>query len=191
MAKLGIMDIRMQETADVIMSQFCDRIVHAANPKSILSFRDGSTSKNGETVFVISKQVSRTEIPEPTEVFETLTSFFKEFHHIFADAMVDKSPFLTQLGMKFAPRLIDMLVKDCLTPSIPYDKHNEEKYQNLIHVAIQFYDWMKEMKYFTGEAISLEQFINNYDQIFINRRCLRIVTSARELITQQYIDLTP
>lgn len=83
MAKLGIMDIRMQETADVIMSQFCDRIVHAANPKSILSFRDGSTSKSGETVFVISKQVSRTEIPEPTEVFEFVSFYIFILQRLF------------------------------------------------------------------------------------------------------------
>lgn len=70
MASLGILDDKLQETADSIMSQFGDRIIHAAEPRSILSFRSGSVSKNGETIFAISKQFVRTEKPDPQSVFE-------------------------------------------------------------------------------------------------------------------------
>ena len=53
------------------------------------------------------------------------------------------TPFLTLLGQKFSAHLIDMLVKDCLTPSIPYDKHDEDQYKDLIEIAVNFYNSMK------------------------------------------------
>ncbi|KAH7714192.1 Centromere/kinetochore Zw10 family protein [Aphelenchoides avenae] len=188
MSLLNLLDSKVSRTADAIWKMFAMPLVYGTQPAKAITYRDKESEESRRVTFSTKSTYPKAHKVLPEAVVESLTEFFERIRDAMADLQVSGAPFVTILGSKLAARLVDALVKDCLTPAIPHDK-DDASHKKLADLATTFHRRMKELRFFTDSSPTFEHFIANYDRIFVDRCCYRFVKVARDLVLEPYIDL--
>uniref|UniRef100_A0A915E0D9 Uncharacterized protein n=1 Tax=Ditylenchus dipsaci TaxID=166011 RepID=A0A915E0D9_9BILA len=179
MKKLGEFESRLEEFVDAVWKLFCTKMIHSVDPFSLMTFRANEYSDT--VVFSVAKSITEAKNPDPKAVFQALEEFFKMLHKALDGIHIEKTPF------------------DCLIPSIPCEKKDEKEdlkqltkqtYDTIVSLSSEFHAFMKNLEFFTDSTTSFDNFITNYERIFVDRRCHHFVSAARQLVTQPYIHLT-
>uniref|UniRef100_A0A0M3IFF2 Centromere/kinetochore protein zw10 homolog n=2 Tax=Ascaris TaxID=6251 RepID=A0A0M3IFF2_ASCLU len=93
------------------------------------------------------------------------------------------------IGKKTGDQLVDMIVKECLTPAVPYSAEEKPYFEELLTTADNFHEYLTSLGFFTNETITFKKFTDNHNTVFINRRCTTFVTKARALIDSPLMPL--
>lgn len=72
-----------------------------------------------------------------------MKAFFINLHHALQEFKVNEIPLVKLFGEMFSTKLIEMVIKDCLTASVPYDESEKAGYQAVIDSANNFHEVMQ------------------------------------------------
>uniref|UniRef100_A0A914Z278 Exocyst complex component Sec10 n=2 Tax=Panagrolaimus superbus TaxID=310955 RepID=A0A914Z278_9BILA len=137
---LGLLDEQLEHFADETLNTFVARVLDSRAPHDNLikfeAFPDNYS-------IVIKKNITKADKIDPLKIFEVLTTFFNHLHQCFEVFFVDKIPLVQYLGNKFSTKLTEMIIKDCLTASVPNDDTEKDAYQTVIETANKFHGTMQ------------------------------------------------
>ena len=92
-----------------------------------------------------------------------------------------------QLGDLICPSVIDMLLKECLVPSVPPNMSDLDEFDSVLSFVKNFRSFLIDMKFLAKDsdhAKALTKFSDNIHETFINKRCTSILVDARKLMKQ-------
>uniref|UniRef100_A0A914QUK4 Uncharacterized protein n=1 Tax=Panagrolaimus davidi TaxID=227884 RepID=A0A914QUK4_9BILA len=182
---LGLLDEQLDHFSDEVLNAFVARVLDSRAPHdNLIKFEIFPDNFS----IIIKKNITKAEKIEPLKIIETLQAFFGYLHQSFDGFQVDKVSFVRYFGNKFATKLIEMIIKDCLTASVPSGDTQKESYQAVIDAANHFHTTMQEYGFFDAQTLSFEAFTEKFDQIFVNRRCAKIIVAARNHIYDHSVD---
>jgi centromere/kinetochore protein ZW10 len=185
MQHLGILDEQLDHFSDEILNTFVSRILDSRTPSErLIKFEVFPDNYS----IVVKKNVTKADEIDPLKIFVSLRIFFGYLNQCLAGFKIDKTSFIQSFGEKLSTKLIEMIIKDCLTASVPYDDSRREAYQAVIEAANGFHALMQEYGFFKSTTLSFEAFAEKFDQIFVNRRCTKIIVAARNYIFDHSVD---
>uniref|UniRef100_A0AC34QFG6 Centromere/kinetochore protein zw10-like protein n=1 Tax=Panagrolaimus sp. JU765 TaxID=591449 RepID=A0AC34QFG6_9BILA len=173
--------------ANIIVDGFCGRIVASNKPIELLVVKQTekeltlTVSKEDEKLFLKEMKETGEQPAGPMEIVRGLTSFFGFLGPALKDFVIGEIYLITELGLVISRNLAKLVVEKCLIPAVPYDKNDTPKFDSVKSAADDFFNLMVEIGFFTTETASFNQYSENFDQVFINRRCAKICDRARSL----------
>uniref|UniRef100_A0A914YX88 Uncharacterized protein n=1 Tax=Panagrolaimus superbus TaxID=310955 RepID=A0A914YX88_9BILA len=175
---LGLLDEHLEHFASETLNNFVARVLDSRAPQdNLVIFKVFPDNYS----FVIKKNITKADKIDPLKIFDHLHQCFESF-------AVNKIPLVQYLGNKFSTKLTEMIIKDCLTASVPNDDTEKDAYQTVIETANKFHRIMQEYGFFEPNSPSFEAFAERFDQIFVNRRCTKIIVAARNYIFNHSVD---
>ena len=177
-----ILSFRMQRFCQGMMNNIIKPLM---NKKAIIESQD-------KTVIIHFKEdESNTEsFTRPLQVIEILEVLLISLINQRFGFPLTKKDENEKVSMKIseliAPNIIEILLKQCLIPSIPSDLSKLEDYENTVLSTVTlFHSTLIELKMILesdSQAKALVNFAKNIRETFINKRCRSILAQARILM---------
>ncbi|VDN50747.1 unnamed protein product [Dracunculus medinensis] len=186
----NMLDEKITQLCTSILQHFCLPIIKSSNPLEVFTYMGERKFTISCKEYIMRKVSGNKESKDKSKsIFLSLKSFFKHFCHEFESIHVKGLPFVQLIGKKMSNELISTIVRECLVPAVPYDPEQMPFFDKLLDEAKQFHKSLVEMGFFTEDTVSFETFAEDYETIFIDRRCKKILASARSLICKPYTEL--
>ncbi|KAI1719923.1 centromere/kinetochore zw10 domain-containing protein [Ditylenchus destructor] len=197
MNKLGSFSHKLGSFVEAVWKMFIMRIIQSTEPKSVVTYRCGEFNDIFTFSVTKPKSIATKREGKPADVFGALKEFFQNFHRALKHIHVSGTPFVAHFGKQVACRLVNSLVHDCFKPAIPSDakdsgelkERTKHLYEDIVNHSSEFLKFMQDNHFFTETTVSFDDFLSDYERIFVDRRCQFFVSHARVLITQPYINL--
>uniref|UniRef100_F1KZP2 Centromere/kinetochore protein zw10 n=1 Tax=Ascaris suum TaxID=6253 RepID=F1KZP2_ASCSU len=192
---LGMLDGLLAKLSTWILRDMCSFIIQSKTPNEVFSLGECVGAVVGKREYRIRTDLSIGEgvrKPDLDGIFQTLKRFFGYLEQDLGGVIVsDKNDMrLAQMiGKKTGDQLVDMIVKECLTPAVPYSAEEKPYFEELLTTADNFHEYLTSLGFFTNETITFKKFTDNHNTVFINRRCTTFVTKARALIDSPLMPL--
>ena len=170
------LDSELDNLSNLILEGFCSRIAESANPSEAVKIQ----KIPDEISFNISKNIQK-GTPEPLMIVEAILAFLKSFGTAIQGYKTDSHTFPSLLGTRLQSKLSDLIIKKGLTPAVPYEKEKIEVFESVKKASDELHSLMITLGFFPPDSASFNAFSENFDQIFITRRCARICEKARDL----------
>ncbi|CAG9536451.1 unnamed protein product [Cercopithifilaria johnstoni] len=181
---LNLIDVKVGKLSSILMHHFCKRLIAAKDPTEIIICRDGTTSSQHE--YVVRKEApvedGKRKCSDPEKVLCAMLELFKNLGRNLGAMKANGKNIVQLIGDKISNEIVESLVRECLTPAIPYDSKDMPAFEALLASTDQFGEEMKKLGFFTNSTKSFREFAENYESTFINRRCSKIIGEARNLI---------
>ncbi|KAK0404699.1 hypothetical protein QR680_017580 [Steinernema hermaphroditum] len=183
---IGKLNTALSLFATTFCERFCEAVITNANCAEKFEYR----SVGGSNTFLIPKlsNAAKSKRPEASVVFKQLSVILRHLAENIGDTVVGEEKLLILIGDCIHERLMKAIVKDTLTPAIPFEKTSTDTFSVVLEDAKEFQNSMIG-KLFRDRTESLEDFCQNHSKVFIDRRCLKIMTEARALISKPYVDM--
>ncbi|TKR65104.1 hypothetical protein L596_025558 [Steinernema carpocapsae] len=183
MEVIGKLDPALTTFATTFCDRFCETVVNSAACANSFKHRQF----NGTETFQITKPTKKDERPTPKLVFSKLTDIINYLSDGVGNTKIGQTLLITAIGDRLRDRLMDLIVRDCLTPAVPMEKN--ASFSDVLGEATGFHNVMVEIELFRNDCKSLKDFCENHSKIFLDRRCLKIMGDARTLISKPYIEM--
>ncbi|CAI4224565.1 unnamed protein product [Auanema sp. JU1783] len=122
-------------------------------------------------------------------VIKSLTQFFTNLAGSLKDIDVNGEMLTRCIGKGIEESLMDMIVKDFLSVAIPFCDQKDPRFDEAMQTVEIFRETLIELGFWNDRVPKFHVYAESSETVFIDRRCLSILTQAKKLITQPYIDL--
>ncbi|XP_061173737.1 centromere/kinetochore protein zw10 homolog isoform X2 [Saccostrea echinata] len=125
--------------------------------------------------------------PSPKQMYMNIMTIIQALDKYFMDLTVqDGTNFLSCLGKNVSRELLDLIVKECLTPAIPHNNKDMSAFEaDCVEPTKCFQETLVNMKFIPGDDNALEDFVKNIDVLFVNKKSQDILVRARELMKSE------
>ncbi|TKR78061.1 hypothetical protein L596_018929 [Steinernema carpocapsae] len=165
MEVIGKLDPALKTFATTFCDRFCETVVSSAACANSFKHRQ----VNGTETFQITKPTKKDERPTPELVFSKLTDIINYLSDGVGNTKIGETLLITAIGDRLRDRLMDLIVRDCLTPAVPMEKN--ASFSDVLGEATRFHNVMIEIELFRNDCKLLKDFCENHNKIFLERRC--------------------
>lgn len=148
-----------------------------------------ATVKNTpENIVIVTVNNEKTPVPPPPkQMYMNVMTIIQVLEKYFSDLTVqDGTNFLSCVGRQVSQELLELIVKECLTPAIPHNnKDMAEFVANSIEPTKAFQGILVNLKFIPEDDNALEEFVKNIDVLFVNKKSQDILLRARELMKSE------
>ena len=178
------------------LQTFADRLFeYILNPAIInINYKFDKTEETSDmmqlTVTVTSQQTN-SEPVSPTLAFQRCSDVLMFLSEKLFDFDVEtgnadnRKPLMILLGDVLALRFQDALIDSCLAHAIPDSQSGLEQFSATIAETQAFQETLVNMRFVAASEKKLQEFVNNVDVHFANKKCQEILTKARQLMTSE------
>ncbi|XP_001605971.1 centromere/kinetochore protein zw10 homolog [Nasonia vitripennis] len=131
--------------------------------------------------------VNTKKIPEYKAVFENLKLFYKFLHQHF-NIHIENEFFLEKLSSPLLEEFSRILTVGCISKIIPTSTAELETFANIVLEIQQFQDYLVEIKFITEEQKFLSKYTNNIDNLYIDKKCEKLLEVARSIMKKDLHD---
>lgn len=134
------------------------------------------------------------EAPSPSEVFDILTNLFTFVHEFLGRRKTvpvrncedgsSGDTIMSKLGTIIAKDFSSLLVEKCIKIAIPSQSQQLEAFNRTITQAVNFHNFLLELRFFKTKENALMDFIQNVDVLPANRMAQDILNRARSLMKE-------
>ena len=123
---------------------------------------------------------------DPAKVLNNIELICMLLSKLFKIPMKDNEEFIAKIGTQIESSFLDLLMKQCLIPSVPNEKVDLEGDFVSVIVAIKaFHAALTGMKFLSEEGAKvLLEFADNINKTFVNKRCNSLLNKARNYMRQ-------
>ncbi|VDK46012.1 unnamed protein product [Anisakis simplex] len=192
MQTLGLLDSALARLCTWILRDMCAYIIRSKTPEDVFSLNESVGAIVGKREYRIRTDLPTAEAlkkPNPTATFETLAKFFESLSDDCKGVSINDVSLIGMIGKKICAELVDMLVKECLTPAVPYSNDERSDFEVLLNEADDLHKHLIQLGLFTADSVTFKQFADSYNTVFINRRCTAFIQKARSLINAPFVPL--
>ncbi|XP_067941918.1 centromere/kinetochore protein zw10 homolog [Watersipora subatra] len=174
----GLLKLRLKPLAEAITLCF-DWIVNHPKTSVTEELTDVSMCL---TVTRTTKSVSPSA---PSVVFKSLYNLIKSLAGCLQatfninDA---NTSLMSELSSVCGSRPIDIVIKGCLSPSVPTSQSDLNKYRDVAGSTEKLQVFFAKVGFLTTESESMISYMSNLDVLFANKKCQQILSEARQLM---------
>uniref|UniRef100_A0A914VXH1 Centromere/kinetochore protein zw10 n=1 Tax=Plectus sambesii TaxID=2011161 RepID=A0A914VXH1_9BILA len=183
---LNELDSKLAALTRFLLSNFCEPLLMTSPTSGAVSnrltFESGGVVNADKRKIRLALSTNETR-PDAMDALWSLTQLFDNLHAELGPIHVNGVRLVALMGKKMAPRLIELIISDCLTPAIPADPSETDRFQRIVDSANLFHARLQEIHFIPENASSFEDFVANFDTLFMDRRCHKIIGDGRALIT--------
>ncbi|KAL8583837.1 hypothetical protein ACOMHN_040306 [Nucella lapillus] len=99
-----------------------------------------------------------------------------------------KVTLMSLVGEEIGEKVLDSIVKDCLSHAIPGTTKELEMFHDVIAVTEKFQDKLVSVDFIGRESRTLLDYVKNVNVLFANKKCQSILERARGLMTTDIHD---
>lgn len=148
-----------------------------------------ATVKNTpENIVIVTVNNEKTPVPPPPkQMYMNVMTIIQVLEKYFSDLTVqDGTNFLSCVGRQVSQELLELIVKECLTPAIPHNNKDMAEFEaNCIEPTKAFQGILVNLKFIPEDDNALEEFVKNIDVLFVNKKSQDILLRARELMKSE------
>lgn len=177
--------VQAMNQSDVLsfrQQKFCQNLIsHVIQP--LLQWNSSMEAEDKSIILHFKERRSKPD--NPTLILDALETIFLFLGKLFDFPVTSSSTFITSIGEQLSDQVIDIVIKQCLNPSVPEQKSHLDDFDIVIHAVKSFHSSLIEMKFFKASdksALKLIDFVNNIDETFTNKKCRGILAKARHLM---------
>lgn len=195
MAELRMLDEKLAKLSNSIMEKFLKAIIMSSLPEDVFIY-NGHIGVASFCKYCIRHLPTLEDAKKKNApvIFEKLKEFFTYLNNDLGEIIVHgndgDTPFVQMLCKKISGELVSIIVQEIINPVIPYDMEGMREFEELLELAGDFHNFMRELGLFNESTVTFKQFTENFDLTFINRRCAKIFMDARKLISLPYTEIT-
>nr|CDJ96889.1 Centromere kinetochore protein Zw10 domain containing protein [Haemonchus contortus] len=184
---VGELDRRMKKWASYIVKNFIQPIIDSEN--GVDPYERFSVSNN-TAEFTASSKVRPTVRGISLEgIVGGLKRFFTHLASAIDGIVLNNRPLSLCLGGFLQEDLMTIFLKQCVAASIPVPDSDGSKLKHAMEIAEQFRKDMIELGFFNDATPTFQAFSEQHFTVFIDRRCLEVIKTAKELICMPYLEL--
>ncbi|XP_074662640.1 centromere/kinetochore protein zw10 homolog [Tubulanus polymorphus] len=184
MSIVNILTAKMKVFADRVMMHMiqpvlnCNQSNVTASEKSDLAVlaTEHSTSKD--------KDASK-----PADAFakigEILKFINKNIFSCIPSGANERHSAIKVFGDLLSRQLLDSLIADCLSSSIPSSSEDLPGYEAVVKLTVEFEDGLRKMGIISEECSTLTDYVNNVNVLFANKKCQELLEKARSLMSSE------
>ena len=185
--KLDMLDAQFKQFGDNVVKYFISPcVIYCSTHVEI------ETQTNSQVLTVtVNESSEENSACEPKMVFTKVLTVLKLMNysclHVTVDTSICKGQtcqytLMSMLGSSIAESILELIVKQSLTPSIPTSSTLLEQYHTSISRIEGFHKHLLEMKFITPANSTLLDFLQNVNVLFVNKKCQELLTKARDLM---------
>ncbi|XP_013396329.1 centromere/kinetochore protein zw10 homolog [Lingula anatina] len=130
-------------------------------------------------------------VATPNEAYDKLETVFKFLNENLLGVQIqvqsaekqNKRLVAEDLGQYIADDILDHIVKECLSHSIPTSNKDLDKYKGVISATEGFHKMLVKCAFITTNNSKLLDYVKNINVLFANKKCQEILERARKLMT--------
>ncbi|PAV90163.1 hypothetical protein WR25_24811 [Diploscapter pachys] len=185
---------RISKWATVILRDFCETIIDSCGREAdhkVLTIDDNSSTTNHSYLFQCRASDAKSDKPMNIEaIFSNLENLFMYLSRALDNVYVESTYLIRLLGKEIEDRLFDMITKRLLVPTTAFETQSvDTALQNAISAAERFRLKMIEFNFFSEATKLFSKYADEHALLFIDRRCLSILGTAKQLIQKPYIEM--
>ena len=132
--------------------------------------------------------LDKKRVPTYKTVLNHLHKFF-EFLHKHFDIVIQKEEcYLTRLSISSFEEFSYVLTNDCISKIIPTSTSELETFKSIISEIQEFQNYLVEIKFISEEQKFLSKYTNNIDQLYIDKKCEKLLEIARTIMKKDLHD---
>ena len=123
---------------------------------------------------------------DPTKVLNDIEVICMLLSRLFKIPMNDNEEFIAKVGTQIESSFLDLIMKQCLIPSVPDEKVDlEGEFVSVIIAIKAFHAALTGMKFLSEKAAKvLLDFADNINKTFVNKKCNSLLNKARNYMRQ-------
>ncbi|XP_789289.3 centromere/kinetochore protein zw10 homolog [Strongylocentrotus purpuratus] len=189
METTGCLTNKLESFSKKLLEHVLHPIIRRAD---VLPATDSNPQKVTVTM-VKSKVEQLSSIPSPNAVFDSILKVFEALGPPLLSHMVKRGDrgreaqvisIMSILGSLIWPSMSKVLIKDCLTPSIPVTSTELDDYKLIFDATRQFEEALQGLGFIAPDSHPLTDYGMNVNVHFANKRCQALLVEARRLMQQ-------
>ena len=186
MHSLGVIDTKFKVLGNRLMT-------HVVKPIVSNIATSVEVQKREKTHVLIVKQKNGSEVsPTPHDVINKLQFVFEFLHQYFKEVNLNETVdgknnmpllFMEKLGLFVAVDVLDCVIKECLTPSLPSHSKGFSEFNKLIFLAESLQAKLVDCHLIPVDNTALLDCLNNVNKLFTNQRSQEIMRRAHKMMT--------
>ncbi|XP_076441590.1 centromere/kinetochore protein zw10 homolog isoform X2 [Babylonia areolata] len=147
---------------------------------------------------VVVKATSERKLPSCLDVFSVVGNLLDLLNDSLLHVQVERKAgqdaegcqvtLMNLLGDEIAEKVLDGIVKECLSHAIPSTNKELESFHEVIAVTKKFQDKLVSMGFVSEDSRILLDYVENVNVLFANKKCQSILERARGLMTTDIHD---
>ncbi|XP_066253610.1 centromere/kinetochore protein zw10 homolog [Euwallacea similis] len=122
-------------------------------------------------------------------VFDNLHTVLKFLKQNFSYNVIEEELALQYIGNDIRDNLSELIIKQCLRDTIPSDEEALKGFKVVQQATEGLEKSLLEAHVFTKDTVSILQYVNNIDVLFINKKCEEYLNVAMEIIKKDLHDI--
>lgn len=125
--------------------------------------------------------------PPPKQMYMNVMTIIQVLEDYFKNVTIqDGTNILSYIGRNVSQEILELIVKECLTPAIPHNSKDMSEFEaNCIEPTRSFQGTLVNLKFILEDDNALEEFVKNIDVLFVNKKSQGILLRARELMKSE------
>ncbi|CAJ0944297.1 unnamed protein product, partial [Mesorhabditis belari] len=192
MAEVKQLEPRLHKLAEFITEKMCTAIIYGGGGNNVVKVNlDDILEQKQIKVRLPTKQEKHDPL-NAIEVFGALDKLFQAISSILAPIVVHQQSLPIFLGKHIEKPLMSLILKEVISVCIPALSRPEDPIVAEVMAAAEaFRGKLIEYTFFNDASPTFTNFAQFNDRVFIDRRCMQVLTKARELILKPYVKLVP
>ncbi|XP_041456853.1 centromere/kinetochore protein zw10 homolog [Lytechinus variegatus] len=167
-----------------------EHILHPIIRRTDIHLNIESNQQKVTISIVKAKTEQSSSIPSPTSVFDDIIKVFEALGTPLLSHVVKKrghgqdTSIMSILGSLIWSSMSKVLIKDCLTPSIPATSTELHEYKLIFDATRKFEESLQGLGFIAPDSHPLTDYGKNVNIHFANKRCQALLVEARRLMQQ-------
>jgi len=184
MEKMDELDLKLKGFGTKVVSNFMKPCVLSS--KSTVKESSLSESKTLSIFYAEAKELSPPSAKDLfSKLFCVLNILYQCFLQITLEETERKEILMQRFGATVSTQVLEMVVKECLIPSIPTSNKHLANFRSVLTMTETFHSKLVEMKFIPESDTILLDFVQNVNVLFANKKCQEILVKARGLMTSE------
>ena len=191
MLEVGILHDTVSLCAGRLLTYYVQPMVRVVD----LKYMEVSAVKYNDFVVTYPPSSKETEncqaaVPNPGLVFQRLVALLHFLNRKLSfeicvedNGSTTNMSLLSFLGSVISGEVLELLIEECLKPSIPSSHRDIDKYNNVISQTEAFQQELVKLKFIGEENTTLYDYVCNVNVLFANKKCQQVLVDARVLMT--------
>lgn len=139
---------------------------------------------NGTIMFNIKIDLNDTNQPSYQTIFNNLTAVFEFLQSTLGSYFVSDCSFIEVFSESICDKFFNKVIEDCIRNNLPSCDSSYEHYKNLVIELDSFNKFLIELKFVQAKESPLNKYIDNTECVLYNKKCDKLLSDVRELLSE-------